>query len=1103
MDDNKKNRFSSFSIIVIFILLILTGIPLSSLLNIELNPNARSASLSVTFSWYNAEPRVIEEMVTSKLEALIAQVQGVKSINSKSGNGSGTISITIDMKENLDAIRFEISTLIRQIWPELPTGVSFPIIEINRPNQENERPLLSYTLNAAANPNLVQNYAEDNIKPALSQISGVYKIDIYGATPPGWVIEYDIEKLKAYGVSQQEIKTSLNIAMGKENLGVGNITSQVGNIGQKADSLKSLSGSGSGSGVSAIIPVIFQTSQQSKNSVQDESSMLSIPVKLSGNRIIFIGDVAKIRYIEQQPQSYYRINGLNTINILIYAGSRQNNLVVGKKVKETIQQLTSALPPGYEFLLSDDSTEYISHELHNIALRSLCTILILFIFILLVTRKWKHAMLTMIMLLGNLSIAIIFYYLFRLKIHLYALAGITVSLGLMTDNIIIMSDHLSTRGNRKAFLAIMAGTLATISSLVIIFFLGEEIKANLVDFAMVIIINQSVSLLTALFVIPALMEKLGLDKHNLQLKAQNLKSLSSSPEKNIRDSAKKRTGLKQKRRYIIRFTILYRTVYLFLRKWRAIVIVIFILGFGLPIYMLPDKWEGEKWYNKAYNITLGNEWYKMNAKPWVDKTFGGTLRLFTEKVYEGSYFGNPQESSLFIYASLPRGTTLSQANAVIEKMEIFLKQFNEVSLFQANVSARNSSITVYFKKEYQRSEFPFILKGEIVNKAVELGGAYWSVQGFGDAFNNSVYETTGSYAVWLLGYNYEQLNTLAGELKKNLSKNTRVKEIYVVTERTWYKPDNIEFVAQFNKEDAISSNIGFNGAFSLLQNWTTNQLAFRTIYSKMGLETIRLNPEQGNETDLWWLSRIPIDQDFDMFKFNNLFTIVKETTSQVISKENQQYIVFLQFEFTGADKSARTYINNTVNDFKPQMPIGFTASVLDDNRFMWGQQDKKQYWLLLLIVVMIFFICAVLFESLLQPFAVILTIPVGYIGIFLTFYLFGLNFDQGGFAALVMLSGITVNAAIYILNDFNNLRKQNAGRNLPDIKLYFKAFNYKIIPILLTVVSTVLGFVPFLIGEKQPFWFALAAGTIGGLLFSLIGIVFYLLLFLGIKEMKK
>ena len=1098
MSDNLKHRFSSFTIIVIFVVLILSGIPLVYLINIELNPNAKSSSLSISFSWSGTEPRIIEEDVTSKLEALIARVQGVKNINSTSGNGSGNIYITLDKQANTDAVRFEISTLMRQVWPELPAGVGYPQLTMNRPNQENERPLLSYTLNSLANPHLVQKFADDNIKPALSQIPGIYKIEIYGATPPEWVIEYDVEKLKDYGVSQQEIKQSINSGLGTEDMGVGSIISPTITFGQEAGLLSSYPTFGQD--VVATMPVVLQTSQLSGKGVQDGSLLLSIPIKRSGNRIIYLFDVAKIKYTEEQPQSYYRINGLNTINILIYAGSGENNLLVGKKVKETVQQLSSALPPGYKLLLSDDSTEYISHELYNIALRSLFTFLILLIFILLVTRKIKHVLLILIMLVGNLSIAVIFYYLFRLEIHLYALAGITVSLGLMTDNIIIMSDHLRTRGNRKAFLAILAGTLATISSLVVIFFLKEQIKTNLVDFALVIIINQSVSLLTALFVIPALMDKLKLDKKHLQLKIQNLNILSSSSEVIIKNTWRKKRGTKPKLRFIIRFTNLYRKVFLFLRRWKAIVIIILILGFGLPIYMLPDKWEGDKWYNKAYNIAIGNEWYKTNAKPWVDKISGGALRLFTEKVYEGSYFGNPQETSLFITATMPRGTTLSQANAVIKRMETYLKQFNEISLFQANVSARNSSITVYFKKEYQRSEFPYILKGELVNKAVELGGAYWNVYGFGDAFSNSIYETTGNYAIRMLGYNYDQLNTLAGKLKGNLSKNARVKEVYLVSERTWYKPDNIEFVAQFDKEDAAVGNIALNNALKSLQNWSTNQPEFGAVNSNGKIESIRLNSKQGNETDLWLLSRLPLEQDLSMYKFNNLFTIVKETTSPVISKENQQYIMFLQFEFIGADKSAGTYINNTVNDFKPQMPIGYTASVLGDSRFMWEQQDKKQYWLLLLIVVMIFFICAVLFESLLQPFAVILTIPVGYIGIFLTFYLFGLNFDQGGFAALVMLSGITVNAAIYILNDYNNLRRQNAGRKMSDIKLYFKAFNYKIIPILLTVVSTVLGFIPFLIGEKQPFWFALAAGTIGGLLFSLLGIVFYLPLFLRIKE---
>ena len=67
---------------------------------------------------------------------------------------------------------------------------------------------------------------------------------------------------------------------------------------------------------------------------------------------------------------------------------------------------------------------------------------------------------------------------------------------------------------------------------------------------------------------------------------------------------------------------------------------------------------------------------------------------------------------------------------------------------------------------------------------------------------------------------------------------------------------------------------------------------------------------------------------------------------------------------------------------------------------------------------------------------------------------------------------------------------------MPLLTVYMKAWNAKVIPIFLTVVSTILGFVPFMIGsEKEAFWFPLAAGTIGGLVMSLVGILVYLPVF--------
>ena len=158
-------------------------------------------------------------------------------------------------------------------------------------------------------------------------------------------------------------------------------------------------------------------------------------------------------------------------------------------------------------LLANDSSEYIAKELQKIGFRTLFSLLILLFFVFIITRNLRYLALITISLFANLIIAVIFYYFLQIEIHLYSLAGITVSFGILIDNSIIMIDHIRHHNNKKAFLAILAATLTTIGSLSIIFFLKENQRINLIDFASVIMVNLSVSLLIALFFIPALMEK--------------------------------------------------------------------------------------------------------------------------------------------------------------------------------------------------------------------------------------------------------------------------------------------------------------------------------------------------------------------------------------------------------------------------------------------------------------------------------------------------------------------------------------------------------------------------------------------------------------------
>lgn len=233
-----------------------------------------------------------------------------------------------------------------------------------------------------------------------------------------------------------------------------------------------------------------------------------------------------------------------------------------------------------------------------------------------------------------------------------------------------------------------------------------------------------------------------------------------------------------------------------------------------------------------------------------------------------------------------------------------------------------------------------------------------------------------------------------------------------------------------------------------------------------------------------------------MFKVSSLGTLEKETTTNSLHKEDRQYIRRVAFEYMGSRKFGSEYLEEVLEEMKASMPIGYSA---ETSSYYWGyDKAKRQYTLLLVLIVAIFFICGVLFENLKQPFYIIAVIPIAFIGLFLIFSLFDFYFDQGGYAAFVMLGGLAVNAAIFIVNDLNNRSKGRYNRNV------LKSVAGKAIPILLTVLSTCFGLVPFIMeGQNEIFWFSLAIGTIGGLVFSMVGVFLALPVFLWRKEFKQ
>ena len=546
------------------------------------------------------------------------------------------------------------------------------------------------------------------------------------------------------------------------------------------------------------------------------------------------------------------------------------------------------------------------------------------------------------------------------------------------------------------------------------------------------------------------------------------------------------------RRGPVYFCHFYRWLIQRLCRWRVAVCLLLLLAFGLPVFLLPEKMDGDGKWAEIYNKTLGTPTYKEKVKPIVDKALGGSLRLFVQKVYEGSYFTRNEEVVLYANANLPNGSTLEQMNTLIKRMETYLSEFKEIKQFQTSVeSARRASISIRFTKENQKSGFPYTLKANMISKALQLGGGDWSIYGLQDqGFSNSVRENAGSFRVKMYGYNYDELYSWATKLKEVLLSHRRIREVTVGSNFSWWKDDYQEFYFELDKQRMIGAGIGAGELFAAIRPIYGRNQEIGSVVTEDGTEKIKLSSRQSDQRDIWAMQYYPFRVGDKEYKLAELAKVEKGQMPQEVAKENQQYRLCLQYEYIGASEQGNKLLKKDLEEFNELLPMGYKAEA-ESNNWSWGGGANKQYRLLLIVIAIIFFITSILFNSLKQPLAIIFVIPISYIGVFLTFYWFKLNFDQGGFASFILLCGITVNASIYILNEYNAIRKRFPC--LSSLRAYVKAWNTKVIPIFLTVVSTILGFIPFMVGaEKEGFWFPLAAGTIGGLVMSVIGVFIFL-----------
>lgn len=1038
-------------------------------LNVQYSPRSESNRISVSFGYQAASARVVEQEVTSKIEGALNALEGVIGVTASSYYGGGSVTLTFKKGTKMEAARFAVATQIRQIYDRLPEGVSYPSVSSSISGNSSSSLLLSYTINADMTADRIVNYAQDLIVTPLSRVEGVESVRTSGAQPFEWVITFDPKSLRSVGLTPSDLSSAFNEYF--HNNIVGSMV-----VDEKLMLLKLRS--------------------------EDLNVELErIPIRMVNGRLFYIGDFATISYQEQEPNYYSRYNGLNTINVTVYAQEGINSIKVAEAVREKMTELQKNFPDNYTIKLDYDSSVSLKEEIHKIFKRALFSLLILLCFVLAVSRSFKYLGVISISITANLLIAVIFYYMLGIDIELYSMAGITVSLGIIIDTAIVMTDHYSYYKDRSVAFSITGALLTTIAAMTIIFFLPEEQKRNLIGFVWVIILNLSLSLFIAFLFIPAMLEKISLNTNGGVVN-------SSWAYK----------------RWLVGMSAFYCRYIEWGRQHRWIYIVVFVLGFGLPIRLLPSQVARGKEYRiengvvhfnsnpdrykgglvGLYNITIGSRWYQKN-KGIFEKALGGAFNLFKSK--ENSLyniFSNLQDDEnrrvqLYVTAQMPEGTNARQMNKVMLEMENWLSQYNQIESYQTDISGNYGSMTINFKKKYERTAFPHQLKQQLWTKAIGYGAATWYVSALDKddhSLSNSVEQTSYDHTIPLYGYNYDLLYRYAQILMDSLKTNKRVSATGLSA--NWGRMAGNEYTLDLNKEKIVRNNMDVANYSRFLRDQLFNS-SIGSVFDGRESTSVRLVSSEADYFDLWHITNDMVVINGIPTRMSDVGSLTKSKTSMTITRENQQYMLMVGFNFIGSSYLCSKMQTEKVKNMNKILPLGFSVGN-DSYGYYYGEQGKKQTGLILIVIIAIFMICSIMTESLVKPLVIIFMIPLGIIGLFLIYPICDAQFGNGGFASMVMLCGIVVNAGIYIMSEYRTVSKRSQTTS---VRCYIKAYNRKIIPTLLTIVSTILGLVPFLFdGKKEAFWFSFAIGVMGGMTMSILALVLYFPIFMPFKLKK-
>ena len=1014
------------AVVAAVLMILIFGVLALQRIPIQLTPDVRKPVITVTTYWSGGSPIEMEREVINRQEEVLKGVQGVSKIESRSQDGRGILTLEFEIDSDMNKSLLMVSNRLNQI-SDYPAEANKPLIDTSGLE---DNPIAWFILTRLpGNNRALESYgdfAENVIQDRLERVAGVSRTNLYGGSENEMRIIVDPDKLARYRLTVPDLVSALRLA---------NVSISAGDINE---------------GKRRYI-VRTEGELQTVNQIRSVVLTSTNTETRGGIGRVTIGDVADVRFTFKEPRAKIRFLGDEAIAINAVRATGANVIKTMAGISKAIDELNSYAVPQAGLAIEQvyDETIYINSAIslvqQNIYVGGTFAVLILIAFL----RSFRATLIISMAIPVSVVASFVAMAAMGRSINVISLAGIAFAVGMVVDAAIVVLENIfrhrenglpaheaALQGTRQVWSAVMVSALTTVLVFVPILVMQLEAGQLFRDIAVAISVAVLMSLLVSITMIPALSKRL----------LKDTRPPASRIALPIIDGVA---------RGVARLLLGYTGLITKSRVASALVVIGLVFGTGTASYLFLPKMEylPEGNRNLIFGVMLPPPGYNLDTMNNIAMRIEDKVRhLWASVTGPIAEPGKPPKIGNFFFVALPNmaffGAGAVDRTRVAELIPVLTE-------------------TLYDEP----GTFGFFNQPSLFSR--EIGGARTVALDISGSDLEAVI-TVAQKAAGIVGSIFPRSDGHQMRPKPGLVLGAP--EVRIYPNRVLLADNGVSAIALGQSIDA------FNDGLRVAEITVDGRRIDLTL---RGLED-KIDRTQG-------LANLPVvTADGRILPVSSLADIeitVGPTEVRHLERERTVTLQIMPAPSVALEEAIEMVQTQVIDKIAADgLPPGITLS-LSGTADQLSQTFEAMMINFIVAIVIVYLLMAVLFESFLYPFIIMLSVPTaaagGVLGLGLLNLLYFQPLDMLTLLGFIILVGIVVNNAILLVHQtlYHMRTEAMAVRDA-----ILEATRNRLRPIFMSTLTSVFGMLPLVLvpGAGSELYRGLGSVVIGGLALSAI-----------------